>query len=410
MNGAFKTVKNMIFIVHANRKSLVILVTAALARLLLHGLHICSFFRELFHRKGCNQRATKSPFDCADSKLQNDGMQSKDLKKKWLFAFCALVILMISIGGITRMTRSGLSIVEWKPIAGIVPPLTDQDWRAQFELYKQSPEFNKINSHFELDDYKSIFLWEYSHRLLGRILFLFIVLPGFILWRRKLVEGKLVVTLAFLVALQGLIGWLMVKTGLNVNPHVSPYMLSLHFFSAVFVLLFSYYHLKRLLPAAKVNLTSGQMANLRLFGLLLGLQIFYGCITSGLKAGIGYNTYPLMNGSFMPSDAFALSPTALNFFENPGLVQWTHRWVGIGVLIFFVQLVLSFRKSRSWPQLRGPSLHLAGLLFLQIALGILNIVYIVPVPLAALHQICAVFLVLAYFGIVFRTATAVKPL
>jgi cytochrome c oxidase assembly protein subunit 15 len=336
-------------------------------------------------------------------------MQSSELKKKWLLAFCALVILMITVGGITRMTRSGLSIVEWKPIAGIIPPLSENDWANQFELYKQSPEYQKVNSHFEISDYKKIFLWEYSHRVLGRLLFLFIVLPGFFLWRKKLVSGKLVVTLALLVALQGLIGWLMVKTGLNVNPHVSPYMLALHFFSALIVLLVPYHQVTRLRHPERITIGESQMLNLRLFGLLLGLQIFYGCLTSGLKAGIGYNTYPLMNGSFMPGDAFALSPSILNFFENPGLVQWTHRWIGIAVLLGFGHVLHTFRKSSTWPHLAGAFLHLTGLLFLQVALGILNILYVVPISLASMHQLCATFLVLGYFSIVFRAKSAVEP-
>ena len=304
------------------------------------------------------------------------------------------------------MTRSGLSIVEWKPISGIIPPLTESDWSAQFELYKQSPEFNRVNSHFTLPEYKEIFLWEYAHRLLGRILFLFIVLPGFFLWRKKMVSGRLVVGLAGLVALQGLIGWLMVKSGLNVNPHVSPYMLALHFFSAMLVLVTAYFNFLKAGSRPQLNVSASQKINLRLFGFILGLQIVYGCLTSGLKAGIGYNTYPLMNGSFMPSDAFYLTPGFMNFLENPGLVQWTHRWVGIAVFIFFVQLFFNLKRSASWPQLRGPLFHLAGLIFLQIALGILNIVYVVPVPLAALHQLCATFLILGYFNIVFRAKTA----
>ena len=284
--------------------------------------------------------------------------------------------------------------------------MNEEQWQTQFDLYKLSPEFAQVNSHFEISDYKNIFLWEFAHRLLGRVIFLFVVLPGFFLWRKKLVSGRLVLSLAGLIALQGLIGWLMVKTGLNARPHVSPYMLALHFFSALIVLLVAFYHLCKLRKPFAVGISTKPYSVL---GILLGLQLFFGCITSGLKAGIGYNTYPLMNGQFMPEDAFALKPTLLNFLENPGTVQWIHRWLGMAVLLALLGCLFSMKKSASWGVLKGPMIHLAGVCAFQVLFGILNIVYIVPVPLAALHQLCAGFLVLSYFSIVFRMQNKVEP-
>lgn len=320
--------------------------------------------------------------------------------------FCILVLLMVSIGGITRMTRSGLSIVEWRPISGIIPPITNSDWQTQFELYKSSPEFNQLNSHFTVEDYKNIFLWEYIHRLLGRLIFLFVILPGFVLWRKKIISGRLVLLFAALIALQGLIGWLMVKTGLNVRPHVSPYMLALHFFSALIVLVLAYYHLCKLRdPLKSISLTRLQTKLVHGFGVLLGLQIFYGCLTSGLKAGYGYNTYPLMNGRFFPDDGLFFSPLWINLFENTATVQWTHRWLGILVITVFFLIRNLFIKSPAWPQLRKSFLILLVIMFVQIILGILNIIYIVPLPLAALHQLGASILVLAYFDLLFRLKT-----
>lgn len=329
-------------------------------------------------------------------------LKESSLKKIWLLAFCVLVILMISVGGVTRLTRSGLSIVEWKPISGIIPPITEQDWQEQFELYKSSPEFNKVNSHFELSDYKNIFMWEYLHRVLGRIIFLFVVLPGFILWRKKIVSGKLVVLLALAVASQGLIGWLMVKSGLNKDPHVSPYMLALHFFSALGVLLIGFYSLSKVRPAIQADLNKSEKRQIKLFGSLLAVQIFYGCLTSGLKAGYGYNTYPLMNGEFFPRDGLFFYPAWINFFENTAAVQWTHRWIGILVLLSSIALVFRLMKNKTWPSLKKPVLLLLAVVCLQILLGILNIIYVVPISLAAIHQLVAGLLVLAYFNIVFR--------
>ncbi len=310
---------------------------------------------------------------------------------------------MISVGGMTRLTRSGLSIVEWRPITGIIPPLTQQDWQTQFELYKSSPEYQQINSHFELQDYKNIFLWEYAHRLLGRLIFLFVVLPGVILWRKKVVSGQLVLLLAGLIAAQGLLGWLMVTTGLHTKPHISPYMLVLHFFSALGVLVLAFYHLCKLTTPINVDLTGLQKKLIKIFGVLLGIQIFYGCLTAGLKAGYGYNTFPLMNGDFFPADGFFHHPFWLNFFENTATVQWLHRWLGILLLLTFVAMFVLFFKSSCWSKLKKSFFLLLSLISLQVVLGILNIIYIVPIPLAALHQLFASFLVLAYFDLVFKT-------
>lgn len=309
---------------------------------------------------------------------------------------------MISVGGITRLTRSGLSIVEWKPISGIIPPITEQDWQAQFELYQKSPEYQHINSHFELSDYKRIFIWEYLHRVLGRLIFLFVVIPGFILWRKKIVSGRLVLGLSSLIALQGLIGWLMVKSGLNTKPMVSPYMLALHFFSALIVLLVGFYHYLKTKTLLLKSISKINFQLLRATGILLAIQIFYGCLVSGFKAGYGYNTYPLMNGQFFPAEGYFFQPFILNFFENTATIQWTHRWFGILVFLQIIGMIYFISKSESWAALKKPLLVFLGITVVQIILGILNIIYVVPVSLAATHQLVAALLVLSYFSIIFR--------
>lgn len=319
----------------------------------------------------------------------------------WLLGLCALVLIMISVGGITRLTRSGLSIVEWRPISGIIPPLNEEAWQTQFNLYKSSAEYNQINSHFELKDYKNIFLWEYTHRLLGRVIFLFVLIPGLILWRKKMVSGRLVLLLAALIASQGLIGWLMVKTGLNTKPHVSPYMLAVHFFSALSVLVVIYYQYLKIKKPDPISLVPLQSYFLKLYGTLLCVQIFYGCLVAGFKAGYGYNTFPLMNGEFFPADGFFFYPLWLNFFENTASIQWFHRWLGILVLISLFGLLITLVKSSIWKKIKIPVFSLLGLTMIQVVLGILNIIYVVPVSLAALHQLCASFLVLAYFKILY---------
>ncbi len=327
--------------------------------------------------------------------------RSHKFKQYWLLGFCLLVLVMISVGGITRLTKSGLSIVEWTPISGIIPPLTEEHWQEQFYLYKQTPEYTHVNSHFELSDYKQIFIWEYLHRVLGRVIFLFIVIPGFILWRKKAVSGRLVLGLAVLVGIQGLIGWLMVKTGLNTRPHVSPFMLALHFSTAVSVLLVGVSQYLKSSTRFQLDMDVKQKGLFSAFGVLLALQIFYGCLTSGLKAGVGYNTYPLMNGQFFPDDGLFFTPAWLNFFENPGTVQWTHRWLGIIVTLSLLSCVARMWKSPQWKEMQNSILFLVFVIICQVLLGILNILWIVPVPLAAFHQFVAVILVVSYFRIFF---------
>lgn len=327
-------------------------------------------------------------------------MNTSRLKTIWLLGFIALVLLMISIGGLTRLTRSGLSIVEWKPIIGIIPPINEQDWQEQFDLYKKSPEYTHVNSHFELKDYKKIFLLEYLHRLLGRIIFLYIVIPGLILWRKKIVPGKLVLLLSSMVAVQGLVGWLMVKTGLNLKPHVSPYMLSLHFFLALLTLLVAYYHLSKVRSRLPVPTTPLMKNSLVALGVLIVIQIFYGCLTSGLKAGLYFNTYPLMDGEFFPQTALSLNPFFINFFENPVMVQWTHRWIGALTLVVLVFTSWLYMKhSRSFMK---PFVHLISITLVQVVLGILTLIMSVPIHLAATHQFFAALIFLGYFNIFFR--------
>lgn len=328
------------------------------------------------------------------------------LKSIWLLGFIALVLLMISVGGVTRLTRSGLSIVEWKPVVGIIPPLTEADWQSQFELYQQSPEFQQMNSHFELDDYKQIFIWEYLHRLLGRLIFLYVLIPGLILWRQKVIKGNLVVLLSLLVAGQGLVGWLMVKSGLNLKPHVSPYMLALHFFLALVVLGTAYYYLSKMRPALWVEMSKTKWRLLNSLGILFAIQIFFGCLTSGMKAGHIFNTYPLMGGQLFPPGGLNLDPTWINIFENPVTVQWIHRWVGILTLICLLVTVNVFTHWKRSP-LFGPWIHLLGLVTVQIILGILNLIWMVPISLAALHQFIAALIVLGYLNIRFRLNASV---
>lgn len=322
-------------------------------------------------------------------------------KAIWLVGFIVLILVMISLGGVTRLTRSGLSIVEWNPVVGIIPPLTESDWQNQFNLYQASPEFQYVNSHFQLSDYKNIFIWEYLHRLLGRVIFLYVLIPGLILWRQKQVEGKLVFSLASLVAAQGAVGWLMVKSGLTARPQVSPYMLALHFFFALVALGTGYYYLSKMRSELPVKMSTKKWALFLGVGLLITLQVFYGCLTSGMHAGHIFNTYPLMGGNFFPNGGLSLTTTGLNIFENPATVQWIHRWLGMLTFLCIIMSAWIFTQWKRSPML-GPWIHLVGITASQIILGISNLVLAVPIPLAVAHQLIASLIVLGYLNILFR--------
>lgn len=323
--------------------------------------------------------------------------------KYWLTSLVVLILCMIAVGGITRLTRSGLSIVEWKPVSGIIPPMTDQDWSEQFELYKKTPEFQQVNANFSVQDYKNIFMWEYLHRVLGRLIFLFALIPGLIFWRKAQFSGKRLLLMLSLIAGQGLVGWLMVKSGLNHEPHVSPFMLALHFFSALIVILTIYYDLCVFYTKLVVSEASSRTTMIfRTLGTLLIIQIFYGCLTSGWKAGFVFNTYPLMGGEFFPPGGLIQEPLWINFFTNPSTVQWTHRWIGILVLLASMTLIRAIFKNTEKNIFKAPVLNILILVGIQILLGILNIIFIIPTYLAVIHQVMAALIVLAFYNIVFR--------
>lgn len=306
---------------------------------------------------------------------------------------------MIALGGVTRLTRSGLSITEWKPVTGMLPPLSEESWELEFSKYQESPEYKILNSHFTISDYKKIFLWEYLHRLLGRFIFLFTLIPGILLWRKKEFSGYKVSLLCSMIALQGLIGWLMVKSGLQRDPMVSPYMLSLHFFSALSVLVIAYVFL---LQSQSYQIISRAPKAFFALGTLISVQIFYGCLTAGWKAGFMFNTYPMMSGHFFPESGFIKSPLWVNFFSNHATVQWTHRWLAMivfaGILFLLILKDMKPYKKSLW--------ILLFFVFLQIILGILTIVFIVPVSLGVMHQAVACLIVLSFVKIIFSKPEA----
>lgn len=309
----------------------------------------------------------------------------------WLLICCAMIFAMVILGGVTRLTGSGLSMVEWDPIFGVVPPLDQADWEAVFAKYRESPEYRKVNVGMDLAGFKSIYWFEYSHRLLGRSIGTVFLLPFlYFLFARKLTP-RLVprLALAFVLGgLQGLLGWYMVKSGLVDNPHVSQYRLTAHLSLALLIYAYLLWLLFDLLfrsAGAADNPPRMKLAGKLLLG-LVALTIVSGGFVAGLKAGHAYNTFPKMGDHWLPPAGWMLQPGWRNLFENIATVQFDHRVLATltftGVLLFWLW---SWRR-RPTPGARATAHLLMLMVCIQVTLGISTLLLHVPVALAATHQ------------------------
>ncbi|MGQ0651907.1 MAG: COX15/CtaA family protein [Betaproteobacteria bacterium] len=304
----------------------------------------------------------------------------------WLFLCAALVFIVVVVGGATRLTRSGLSIVEWQPLVGAIPPLSEADWQALFARYRETPEFRHVNFDITLDGFKRIFWWEYVHRLLGRLIGLAFLVPY--LW--FLLKGRLEKTLAWqlggiflLGAAQGALGWFMVKSGLVDDPKVSHLRLTAHLGLALVIFSAELWLALGLVGARRA--TDRLAAALPILVLCMALT---GAMVAGLRAGAAYNTFPLMNGHLVPPETFALEPWWRNFVYNMAGVQLVHR-----AFFWLLALVIPLAWLR-WRD--APAAHaLLGIFVLQAALGIATLLGGVPVLLGVAHQAGAVLLLAA---------------
>ena len=308
----------------------------------------------------------------------------------WLL-FCAAVILgMIVLGGVTRLTNSGLSMVEWRPLMGIVPPLSEQAWQETFDKYRLFPEYQKVNRGMSLEDFKSIFMFEYLHRVLGRLIGLLFFLPlVYFAVRGRIRQGLLpkLVLLFFLGGCQGLLGWYMVKSGLVDNPRVSQYRLTAHLGLAVaiyaYMLWLAFDLLFRGSKATGARPFAG--ASRALVGLVY-LMILSGGLVAGIRAGFAYSTWPLMGDSFIPRGLYAGTPAWLDMFEDITTVQFNHRMFAyLLVVIIGVFATLVYRRGVGGRARLAVTLLLAALA-IQVVLGISTLLLHVPVALAAAHQ------------------------
>jgi len=319
-------------------------------------------------------------------------VESRKLIVSWLVIVALLVFAMIVLGGVTRLTNSGLSMTDWKPISGWLPPLSEEAWTAEFERYKAFPEYQLVNKGMSLGDFKGIYAFEFAHRVLGRVIGLAFFIPFLLFLIFGKIRGPLVPRLAILFVLGGLqggMGWFMVKSGLVDDPDVSHYRLTAHLAlaSLIFsVILWTIFDLVRPgyegIRAAHRNVRRWSYFVL----ILIALQILIGGFVAGLNAGFIYTDWPLMGGNFLPEDMFHMAPAYLNFLENPGAIQFVHRIVAYAVAIACVFLYLISRRQDVSYTIRLGVVCLLVAVGLQVILGILTLLYVVPVSLGALHQ------------------------
>ena len=315
----------------------------------------------------------------------------------WLVC-CAVVVLgMILLGGVTRLTDSGLSMVEWRPLMGIIPPLNQADWQQLFLKYQQFPEYQKINMGMTLEEFKVIFMYEYLHRILGRVIGLIFIVPFAYFYFTGNISPQLLpklLLMLFLGGCQGLMGWYMVKSGLVDVPHVSQYRLTAHLGLAVFI-----YGLIVWTALALINPPTAQPSGLGkpacIISVLIFLMILTGGLVAGTKAGYAYSTWPLMGDSFIPSGLYDMSPIWLSAFENITTIQFNHRMFAYVIALLVVCFAFYAFKSEVVGKVRTGIFCMLFLLLVQIVLGISTIVFHVPIAVAAAHQVGAVALLTA---------------
>jgi len=315
----------------------------------------------------------------------------------WLF-FCAAVIFgMILLGGITRLTSSGLSMVDWKPIMGVIPPMTQADWQEMFLKYQQFPEYQKINVGMSLEDFKPIFMYEYLHRVLGRLIGVIFIVPFlFFYFSRRIKTGltpKLVIMLVG-GGCQGLLGWYMVKSGLVDNPHVSQYRLTAHLGAAVLIYGFILWTAFGLVLTARAQPVELQRFSIGLSALIY-LMILSGGLVAGTHAGNAYSTWPLMGDSFVPAGLYAMTPAWLSAFEDITTIQFNHRMFAYLIVALVVAFAIRAFRFGVVGRLKVGIFCLIGLLGMQVTLGISTLIFYVPIPVAAAHQVGAVALLTA---------------
>ena len=326
----------------------------------------------------------------------------------WLLLITLLVALMIFVGGLTRLTDSGLSITKWNLISGILPPLSLSDWEKLFSLYKQIPEYKLLNSSMTLEQFKTIYWWEYSHRLLGRFVGLFYLIPLLYFTFKKVIKKNSLISLyliLFLIFFQGFIGWYMVKSGLSERIDVSHYRLALHLtlaFIIFILLLWNYLKYKN----QQIFIHNKQLPSYLPISFIFCMlvQICVGAFVSGLDAGQIYQSWPLMNQSYFPDDSNIKDLFSMEAFETPSIVQFIHRNIAYFIILIFGFIAAIIYRNENFIYLRNITLLVFIFLFLQTFLGILTVLSGTQIILASMHQVGSILLITTSLILVFKNS------
>ena len=321
-----------------------------------------------------------------------DNYRLKNQISNWLVFMFWIISLMIVVGGLTRLTDSGLSITKWQLFSGFLPPLNNEDWSNYFNLYKEIPEFKIQNYDMSISEFKVIFWWEWIHRFLGRLIGISFLIPliyfTFKIGFRKLFQMYLIFVL---ICFQGFVGWYMVSSGLVDRVDVSHYRLSVHLLIAFIILSLIYWNFLSIKNNRRISENINKIIPI-IFTLLIFCQIVIGAFVSGMDAGKIYNSWPLMGTSYFPNDNNVLDLFNKNAFNEPSLVQFMHRNLAYLIVLFYVFILIKIYRKRLY-HLYKPIKTIGFLLIVQVALGILTLIYGAQIAIASMHQISSIFLV-----------------
>jgi len=319
-------------------------------------------------------------------------LQNRRMVRIWLYLVVLVLFALFVVGGATRLTGSGLSITEWKPIHGVIPPLNEAEWQEEFAKYREIPQYQQLNKGMNLGEFKSIFWWEWAHRFLARGVGLLVALPLAFFWLTGRLERHLKPKLAGLFVLgglQGAIGWWMVASGLSERVSVSQYRLAIHLVFACIIFTATLAVARGLAPhsAPPATLVNRRFAGWMVVFVLF--QIYLGALVAGLHAGLSFNTWPLMDGSLWPGGLLTIDPAWLNFFENPKTVQFMHRLGAYALLVAAILHVVQLWRSEPGTPHAARGIVLLGLIIMQACLGIVTLLWAVPLHAALSHHIMA---------------------
>jgi cytochrome c oxidase assembly protein subunit 15 len=342
----------------------------------------------------------------------HDRLRDRRAIRIWLYAIAAMVLAMVVVGGATRLTESGLSITEWEPIHGVIPPLNETDWQEEFTKYQQIPEYQEINLGMTLAEFKTIYWWEWSHRLLGRLIGVVFLVPFLWFWATGRIERSLwprLVAIFVLGGLQGAAGWWMVASGLTERTDVSQYRLAIHLILASLIFAYLIWVARGLRPSrpGTLDIARGVKVFANVLIVLMFLQLYFGALVAGLNAGFAFNDWPAMGGQLVPPGILDQEPWWRNFFENVATVQFQHRMLAYLIAALVVAHAIWLARRMPGSRTAFASYRLVAIVGLQVVIGVLTLVNAVPISLALAHQLLA-FVLLA--GVVMHRRGMTDPI